>query len=328
MHPLTRRVALGAFVSIAFAAAATAQDRWPGKPVKIIVPFSPGTGLDAIGRGFAERLAEQTGATVTVENREGAGGLIGTVAAARAPADGLTLVFTAHAPFAVAPYMQTGASYDPVKDFVPVAKVATIAMVLVTGRDSAFKQFDEVAKQAKAQPGKLSYATTGLGTPSHLIVESIKRELGLDIVAIPYKNTGQAMTDVVSNRVALYMPSFPAAVPMLKSGQLRGLAIGAAKRSPIAPDVPTVAEVLKRPDAEAMTWYGFLAPAGTPTSVVERWHGEIAKAAASSQVKDLYARLGVEPVLEGPQEFRDHVRRDAEISRQLLATLNLKAADK
>jgi tripartite-type tricarboxylate transporter receptor subunit TctC len=168
------------------------QTSWPAKPVKIIVPFSAGTGLDVLARGFAERLAEQTKGTFTIDNKEGAGGTIGTVAAARSAPDGNTILFTAHAPFAVSPFVQTGTTYDPVNDFVPVTKVASIAMVLVTGRDSGFRQFDDVVRQAKANPGKLSYATTGIGTPSHLNVEVIRREVGIDIASIPYKNTGQA----------------------------------------------------------------------------------------------------------------------------------------
>lgn len=324
MKTFDRRWVLGALTWLALNPSALAQDAWPHKVVKIIVPFSAGTGLDVVARGFAERLAEQTKATVTVENREGAGGTIGAIAGARAPADGATLTFTAHAPFAVAPYMQSGATYDPLNDFVPISKIATIAMVLITGRDSAYRQFDDVAREAKASPGKLSYATTGIGTPSHLNVEAIKRDLGLDIVAIPYKNTGQAMSDVVGNQVPLYMPSFPAAIPMLKSGQVRGLAIGSTRRSALMPDIPTVAEVLKKPGVESGVWYGFLAPRGTPPEVVQRWHDEIARAAATPQVKEMFARVGADAVLVGPQEFRQQLQRDAEQARRLIEALNIR----
>lgn len=305
---------------------ARAQGTWPTKPVKIIVPFSAGTGLDALARGFAERLTEQTKGTFNVENREGAGGTIGTISVARSAPDGHTLLFTAHPPFAVSPYMQSGATYDPVNDFVPVSKVASIAMVLVTGRDSRFTVFDDVVKEAKASPGKLSYATTGVGTPSHLNVEIIRRELGMDIVSVPYKNTGQAMSDVIGNQVPLYMPSLPAAVPLLQSGQLRGLAIGSAKRSSLIPDIPTVAELLKKPGVELVVRYGFFAPKGTPAEVIEQWHSHIAKAAASAQMKETLAKLGAEPALLGPRGFREEVLRDAEQSKRLVDTLNLKAA--
>ncbi|MBE7416715.1 MAG: tripartite tricarboxylate transporter substrate binding protein [Ideonella sp.] len=327
MAPTFRTALVGLLTSLAGLASpsfAQSPAAWPGKPVRIVVPFSAGTGLDVLARGFAERLAEQTKSTFTVENREGAGGTIGTIAAARSAPDGLTLLFTAHAPFAVSPYMQTGATYDPINDFVPIMKVASTAMVLVTGRDSPFRQFDDVVREAKANPGKVSYATTGIGTPSHLNVEVIRREIGIDILSVPYKNTGQAMSDVIGNQVPLYMPSLPAAVPLLQSGQLRGLAIGSAKRSSVAPDIPTVAEVIKKPGVELVVWYGFLAPKGTPSEVIDQWQGLIAKAAATPQMKDTMSKLGAEPALVGPKEFREEVRRDAEQSKRLVESLNLK----
>lgn len=319
-----RRSLVGGLAALAFGTCATAQEDWPTKTLRIVVPFGAGSGLDVMARGFAERLGEQTKATVVVENRDGAGGTIGALAVAQAPADGHTLMFTAHAPFAVAPYMQEGVGYDPTADFTPVTKVALIPMVLITGKGSGFKRFEDMVAAAKARPGKLDYASSGVGTPSHLHVEVIKQKLGLDIVAVPYKSTSQAMTDLVGGQVQLYMPSFPAALGQLKAGQAHALAIGSAKRSKVMPDIPTVAEVTRQPGLQANVWYGFLAPKGLPEPLAERIHAELAKAAASPQVTALIARIGADAVLVGPKDFRAQVRRDADESRQLLASLGIK----
>ncbi|VTU30663.1 Bug family tripartite tricarboxylate transporter substrate binding protein [Variovorax sp. PBL-E5] len=323
MHKLSRVLA-GAMAALALAGGACAQTAWPSRPIRIVVPFGAGSGLDVMARGFAQRLGEQAKVAVVVENKEGAGGTIGAVAAMRAPADGYTLLFTANGPFAVAPYMQEAATYDPASDFTPIAKVALIPMVLITGKNSRFQRFEDVVTEARAHPGKLDYASSGVGTPSNMNVEVIKRKLGLDIVAVPYKNTGQAMTDLISGQTALYMPSFPAALTQLKAGQARGLAIGSARRSRLMPDIPTVAEVVKEPGLEASVWYGFLAPKDLPPELAERIHAEIAKAAASPQIVALTATLGAEPVLVGPREFREQVRHDAEESRKLLQALGVK----
>lgn len=304
---------------------AQAQGSWPaGKPVKIVVPFGAGTGLDVVARGFAERLGEQLKAPFVVENKEGAGGTVGALAVAHAPNDGNTLLFTAHGPFALAPYLQSGAAYDPVTDFAPIAKVAVIPMVLVTGGNSRFRTFADMVAEAKANPGKLNFASSGLGTPSHLNVEVIKRELNLDIVAVPYKSTSQAMTDVIGGQLPLYMPSFPAALPQLKAGQVRGLAIGSSKRSPLMPDIPTVAELLRQPGLEASVWYGFLAPKGTSPEIVNRLQSEIAKAAATPKITGLLDKAGAEPALLAPREFSQQIARDAESSRKLLQALGVK----
>ena len=301
---------------------AAAQQSWPSQPVKIIVPFSAGTGLDVVARGFAEELVNQTKGTFTVENRDGAGGTIGAMAALRSPPDGGTMMFTAHAPFAVAPYMQKAAQYDPATDFESIAKIAVIPMVLITGKGSSLHSFADMVNQAKARPGKLSYASSGVGTPSHLNVEIVKRELGLDIVPVPYKNTGQAMTDLIGGQFPLYMPSFPAALPMLHSGQVRALAIGSAQRSNVMPDIPTLAEVLKKPGMEAAVWYGFFAPKGTPAAIVARMQEEIVKAAP--KLEDRLKKLGATPVLARGAEFREQVRKDAQASQELLRALNVK----
>lgn len=300
-----------------------AQQPFPSHPIKVIVPFGAGTGLDVMGRGYAERLSEQLKVPVLVENRDGAGGTVGALAAARAQADGHTIVFTANAPFSVAPLLQAK-SYDPIADFAPIAKVAVIPMVLITGAQSPFKTLADVVAFGKANPGKLDYASSGVGTASHLAMESIKHRAGIDIKAVPYKSTAQAMTDIIGGQLPMYMPSFPAALGQLKSGQVRALAIGSAKRSTVMPDIPTVAEVLNQPDAEASVWYGFLAPKGTPQAIVERLSAEILKAAGSPQITALVEKIGAEAAPGGPRVLATQIQRDIDESGKLFRSLGIK----
>ena len=323
---VTRAICLlAALAALSIVTSSWAQPvAWPSRPIRIIVPFGAGTGLDVMARRFAEQIAAQTKVAVTVENRDGAGGTIGAIAVAHSAPDGYTLLFTAHAPFAVGPYMQEGATYDPIGDFTPIAKVALIPMILITTGNSRFKRFDDVAAFAKKSPGKLDYASSGIGTPSNLHMEVIKQQLGLDIVEVPYKNTGQAMTDLIGGQVALYMPSFPAALSQLTAGRVQALVIGSAKRVSALPDVPTVAEVTGRPGLEAGVWYGFLAPKGLSRELGERIFTEIEVAAKSPAIVELVAKIGAEPVHESSENFRNQLRKDADNSRNLLRTLGVK----
>jgi len=295
--------------------------QWPDRPVRIVVPFSSGTGLDVMARGFAERLQEQTGGSFIVENKDGAGGVIGAMAVANAKPDGYTLLFTAHAPFAAAPYMQAGRSYDPTADFTPLAKVAVTPMVLVASPSAPFTSFEQMVAYAKAHPGKLDFASSGVGTPSHLHMEVVKQRAGLDIVAVPYKNTGQAMSDLIGGQVALYMPSYPAALPQLRAKQIRPLAIGASKRVAEFPGMPTLGEALSQPGLEATVWYGFLAPAGMPVAAARRIHEQIAQAVGSEPVTAMIGRVGAAPLVEDPEAFAAQLVKDAQASRKLLRDL-------
>lgn len=307
--------------AVALVAPALAQGTWPDKPIRIIVPFSAGTGLDVMARGYAEVLSEQMKTSVVVENKDGAGGTIGAIATARAPADGYTIMFTAHAPFAVAPFIQSGATYDPRTDFSPIAKVALTPMVLLAGTRSPFQTFGDMVSYAKTHPGKLFFATSGVGAPSQLHMEVIKKKLGLQMDAVPYKSAGQAMTDLIGGQLPLYMPSYPAALSHIKSGQVRPLAIGSTKRLSDIPDVPTVAEVLNQPGLTASVWYGFLAPKGVPEPVITRLYAEIEKAATSAKVDAIVKQISAEAVMVGPREFGKDIAEDTENSRRLVKSL-------
>ncbi|HEX2889633.1 Bug family tripartite tricarboxylate transporter substrate binding protein [Vineibacter terrae] len=306
------------------AGAARAQAEYPDKVIRIVVPFAPGTGLDVIARGFAERFTSQMGVTALVENRDGAGGILGSGVVKSAPPDGYTLLFTAHPPFAVAMLLQRTPSYDPGGDFTPVAKVAAVPMVLVASNAAQFGSFDAFVDSAGKNPGRLTYASSGIGTPSHLNMERIKLARGLAIQDAPYKSAAQAMTDVMAGHVPLYLPSFPAALPHLAAGKLRGLAIGSAKRAAALPDMPTMAEALAQPGFEAVVWYGFLAPAGTAPAIVARLEAEITQAMATPQMKDILSRLGAEPAMASGNDLAALIRRDVGDARKLLDELKLK----
>lgn len=308
---------------LAFAGLAAAQGDYPARPVHFVVPFAAGSGVDLVARGFAQRLGEQMKTAFIVENRDGAGGTLGAVAVAKATADGHTILFTASPPYAVGPLVQRSSAYDPNNDFAPVSKVAATSMVLIVNNDAPFKSVAELAAFSRANPGKLSYATTGIGTPSHLSVEVIKERLGLSIEPVHYKSAGQAMTDTIAGHVPLYMPSYPGAQAYLQSGKARGLAIGAPTRAAGAPDIPTLAEALKQPGLEIRVWYGLLAPKGTPRAVVDRLASEVAKAAAAPEIAALIQRMGADPLLVGPAEFAAQISAEVISSRQLVQKLGI-----
>jgi tripartite-type tricarboxylate transporter receptor subunit TctC len=299
-----------------------AEPEYPARLIQIVVPFAPATGLDVIARGFAKRLSEQMGISVIVENKDGAGGIVGTSFVRRANANGGTILFTAHPPFAVATLLQKEPSYDPIRDFIPIAKVASVPMVLIASNTAPFHTFQEFVEYARQHPD-MNYGSNGVGAPSHLDMELIKKAEGLKIQHVPYKSAGQAMTDVMAGRVPVYMASFAAALPHLNGGTLRGLAIGSQHRAAALPNLPTLAEELKQPGFEATVWYGFLAPAGTPKPIIERLYKEIAIALPSPEIVELMKKFGVDAALSPGDAFATTIRHDAESAHALLTELKL-----
>ena len=282
---------------------------YPDKPIRLVVGFGPGSGADTIARVVAERLAERLKVSVIVENREGAGGSIGTAFVAKAPADGFTLLLGA-SPMTVTPHMQAAPAYDPVKDFVPIIKVAELPLLLITSTNAPYKTLKELVSYAKQNPGKLSYATSGLGSPSHLSVEMIKQSTGIDVVSIPYKNVGQAMTDALAGTVSFYFPAISSALPQVKAGKARGLAIGATKRSSKLPEVPTLSEELGTGGLEVITWYGVFAPAGTPRDITAKLYSELARVMEMPETRDKLSATGVDVSVANSEEFAAQVGSD------------------
>lgn len=304
-------------------AASTAQDN-ASKPIVIVVPYSPGNGMDLLAREFAAVLQQQTGAPIVVENRAGAAGVIGTTSAARAPADGRTLLFTAHPPFAIAPLALAKPPYDPLTSLVPIARVGSVPMVLVTSAGSPFRTFEEMRTYMRANPERATYASSGVGSPGHLFGEQLSHAIGLKLQHVPYKETGQALTDVLSGHVLVSLVSVPAAAAHIENGSLRALAIGTAERHAEFPQVPTLAEVLGDKDMQASVWYGFFAPAGMATAQRDKLYAEVARAEASPRLLAFMARSKIVPGLQDPRTFSESLARDVEAAKSLVQSGGLK----
>jgi tripartite-type tricarboxylate transporter receptor subunit TctC len=319
---LTRRTTLAAAAAM-LSTATFGQEAFPSKRLQLVVPFATGNGIDQLGREYAEVLRTQVGQPIVVENREGAGGIIGGSFVSRAPADVYTLMIAAHPPFAIATLLQKDPAFDPSNSFIPVAKVGSVPLVAVCTSSMPFKTWQEMAAYFKANPDKANYAASGVGSPGQLFTQLIKLHTGLPLQEISYKSTAQAMTDTLGGQVQLSLVSVPAAAQHIKAGTLRPLAVGSTKRLASMPDVPTIAEVIGQPNFEASVWYGFLVPLGTPQDRVNKLYAEIAKASADKRVMDLMARASITPELQNPQQFAASIRSDVATARKMIEVAKL-----
>jgi tripartite-type tricarboxylate transporter receptor subunit TctC len=284
---------------IALTTAAAAQD-YPTKPVRLIIPFPPGGSNDVVGRMIATQLSEKLGKQVVVDNRAGAGGVIGTEIAANAAPDGYTLsiISIAHA---VNPWLYK-LSYDPIKSFAPVGILASGPNVLAVNPGLPVNSVKDLVALAKQKPGDLQYASAGIGSFQHLGGELFKLEAGVDILHVPFKGGGPAMIDVIGGHTKLVFSSLVQTTPHIKSGKLKALGVGGLKRSPVLPDVPTVAEA-GVPTYEAVNWWGIVAPAGTPQPIIDRLHKELTAVQASPEVQKQFSSEGAEIVQMTSAEF-------------------------
>jgi tripartite-type tricarboxylate transporter receptor subunit TctC len=242
-----------------------------------------------------------------VDNKPGAGGIVGTEIAAKAAPDGYTLVMAASGPFGINPGLYPKLSYDPVKDFAPITNLCLVAQTLVTAPDSPIKSIQDLVAQVKAKPGALNFASPGSGTTSHLTFEMLRSRLALDMVHVPYKGSPAAFLDVMSGAVAAMFDAMPGVLPFVKDGKLRPIAVSTAKRSPFLPDVPTVAETVAA-DFEATGWIGLAAPSGTPAPILRLLHGEAVKLLALPEVKERMNNLAFTPVGDTPEQFGAFLR--------------------
>jgi tripartite-type tricarboxylate transporter receptor subunit TctC len=298
---------VAAAFALAFSAPLAAQDAYPSKPVRWIVPYSAGGLPDTMARVVGQKLAEGLGQQVTIENRGGAGGIPGTEAVARAAPDGYTFLVADVGQVAINPHLYSKLSYDPARDLAPVTLLGVANLFLVANQSVPVKDFGELVALARAKPGILNYGSSGVGSIHHLSMESLKAALGLSIVHIPYKGTGQSIPALVSGDVALAYAAMPSIAAHVKSGRVKVLAVSTAQRSPTAPDVPTVAEL-------GVTGYdfapeiGLLAPAGTPPAIVARMAQEVARALKSPEVAQRFAQLDIVPVGNSPAEYAAQIR--------------------
>ena len=308
------RFILPAFLSLAaYSLAALGQPApYPNRPIKIVVPYSPGTGSDVVARTIGKVVSEKAGQPVVVENRDGGGSLLGTMVVAKAPADGYTLLIAAN-PFVIVPSTHLKPPYDPLKDFVPVAKVGVIPLVLAAASNAPFTSVKELVAYAKANPGKLSYASSGAGTISQQEMELFKQAAGLDIVEVGYKSTAQAMTDVLGGQIALFPVVVPLVMPHIKSGRVRALGLFDTRPSAVFPEIPLIADQLGVAGyTPTPVWYGFMAPAGTPHEALTTLNGLFHTAAQSAEVKERLAAIGAQSSTPTNEQFTAELKAEYE----------------
>ena len=311
MFRFSRRALCAALV-LSASTAVMGQIGYPDKPIRLVVPYPPGGFTDILGRLLATQLQPRLGQTVIVDNKGGGGSTIGTAMVARAPADGYTLLLVAPDLAINESLMATRLNYDARKDFSPIIRAAWSPMVLVTHPSVPAKNVAEFLALAKARPGKINFASGGVGTGAHLALELFKTRAGVDVVHVPYKGNGPATSDLLGGQVSAMFLQYAVAKPHVVSGKLVMLATPSGKRSLAIPDVPTIAES-GLPGFDVEPWFGIVAPAGTPAAVIARLNSEIAKIMQQSDVKDMLAGFGAAPSISTPQEFAKFI--DSEVTR-------------
>jgi len=301
MSMTMKRLTIAALTFAAFAATATAQD-YPSRPITLVVPYSAGGGNDIMARVAAEKMTPVLGQQIVIENRGGAGGSIATRQVAKAAPDGYTLGLGGTGTLAINPTLYGNVGYDPRKDFEPVGLIGTSGLVLVIHPSIPAHNVKELIAYAKANPGKLSYASAGVGSGIHLAAEYFRSLAGLEMTHVPYKGSGPALTDLIGGHVSMYFSSMPPAIQLVKEGKIRALGVTALKRSPIFPELPTIAEAAL-PGYEAVLHYGIIAPAGTPKPVITKLNGALRQAVMSEELKQKLAADGTEPLASTPEEY-------------------------
>jgi len=303
----TRRILL-ALGAAAFCSAASAQS-WPTKPIRLVVPFPPGGGTDIIARSASQAVAKATGWAFAVENKPGAGGNLGVDAVAKSAPDGYSIVIGQTSNLAINPTLYPKLPYDPRKDLAPIVLLADAPLLMVTGATTSLKSVAEVVATAKAKPGGLNFASPGNGTVAHLTSEMFQKATGIRTQHVPYKGAAQALPDVLSGAVDLYMSSVPSLLGQVKQGKLRALAVTSTKRIDDLPSVPTVIES-GYPGFSAVTWFGLLAPASTPKDVVARMNAEFNKALRTPELSKHLDSEGATPAGGAPEQFAKLIAED------------------
>jgi tripartite-type tricarboxylate transporter receptor subunit TctC len=306
-HPIAAMVAALALATGLAAAPASAQP-YPSKPVRVIVQFPPGGTPDIYGRIMATELGKLWNQSVVVENRAGASGSIGTEAVVKSPPDGYTLLFSADAPIVINPHLYTKMAYDPLKDLVPIVNVAAGGFVLLAHPSAPFNNVRELIAHAKANPGKVSYASSGAGSSQHLSMELIRTSANLELIHVPYKGFGQGLADVIAGQVPMIFGGATASLGIMRSGKLKPIGITTANRIPALADVPAIAETI--PGVEINAWYGFMGPAGMPRDLVRKINADVVSIVKRPDFLERLARDAIEPVATTPEEFAAQIRAD------------------
>jgi tripartite-type tricarboxylate transporter receptor subunit TctC len=284
-----------------------AEQAYPSRPIRLVVPFPPGGSLDVVARAIGQKLTDAWGQPVIVDNRPGAGGNIGADLVAKSPPDGYTILEGALSTHAVNVSLYAKMPYDPIKDFVPITLVAVTPNVLVVHPSVPVNSVPELVAYAKAHPGKLSFGSGSNGSAGHLAGELFKTEAGVDMVHIPYKGGAPAMQDLLGGQIQLMFDNLANSMQQVRAGKLKALAVTTARRSTLVPELPTLAET-GLPGFDIYTWWGFMAPAGTPREIVAKWNVEVARILNTPEMKSFFAQQGAEPASTSPDEFAAMIR--------------------
>jgi len=327
MRSSRRRLVGSAAAFAAFAgyiAAPRAQSAWPSKPVRIVVPGGAGGVTDIRARWLAERLSPALGQSVVVENRAGAGGNLGTVAAVRSPPDGYTLLIVHIGTMTINPHIYPNPGYDPLTDIAPITRLGVGPQALAVHKDVPARSVEELLALARAKPGELTFVTPGVGTPGHLAASLLMHRAGIKVTHIPYKGGGQAVQDLIAGHVTFTIDGLTLLRPFVQDGRLRVLAVTTSQRAKSMPDVPTMAEA-GVPGYELTAWAGIGAPAGTPRPVIDRLYGEIARIAATAEAKAWFDSFGIDAGAEPPDAFAALVRAEYAQMGEVVRATGIKA---
>jgi tripartite-type tricarboxylate transporter receptor subunit TctC len=326
LHPRALRFA-GALVvlsTLLTAYFAAAQSSYPDRPVRLIVGFTPGSATDITARIFADRLNQVWTAPVVVENQPGGGGGVAANRVAKSAPDGYTLMWGANGALTINPSLQGKLLYDPPRDFAPISLVLRMASVVAVNNAVPARTMQDLIALARAQPGKLSYAHPGIGTPQHIAGELLKQIANVDMTQVPYR--GAVFTDVLDGRVPILISNMGSVLPTLQDGRLRAVAVTSLERSPSLPDVPTVAES-GFPGFEATSWFALVAPAGTPPAIVDRVHDVAVKIVKEPEMREKFAQLGVETVGNSPGELAEIIKTDIAKWAKVIAEAGIKVGE-
>jgi len=305
------------------AGAVGAQQKYPVRPIRLVVPFAPGGGTDIMARSISQKLSESLGQTVVVDNRAGGGGTIGTETVVRAAPDGYTMIIVSGSFAANAAVYKL--PYDSVNDIAPIALVGETGNAIVLPLSVPIKSIKELIASDRNAPGTLNYASTGTGGFTHLITELFNQLAGTKLTHVPYKGTGPALNDLLGGQIQVLFGSLPSTVPLIKQNRIRGIGVTTAKRSNAIPDIPAIAEVV--PGYEAVLWYGFWGPKQLPKSIVTLWNTEIRKALKQPDMRQRLANEGLEPSDSPPERFSEVVRRDVAKWQKVVKVGNIKAGN-
>ena len=315
---------LGVLLLATLTATPAAAQNYPDKPVRFIVGFTAGSATDITARMFAQKFQEAWGVAVTVENVPGAGGSVGGDRVAKSAPDGATFYWGANGALTINPTLLASQTYDVTRDLTPVARLLVMPSILAVNNNVPVKTFAEFVALAKAQPGKLSYASPGTGTPQHIAGEMLKAQAGIDIVHVPYR--GAVFTDVIGGRVTMTLQNMGSILPIVREGQLRGLAVTSLMRTPIMPALPTIAES-GLPGFEAISWFGLMAPAGTPAPIISKVYLQAAKIAKEPEMKAKLAQLGLDAVADPPDALAAIIKADIAKWAKVIKDANIKAGE-